>query len=356
MNDDNPSKLPRILAVGGPTAIGKTSMGIALAKHVNGEVISADSVQLFRGFRIGAATPSPEEQQGVKHHLIACLAPTETITAADFARLADAAIHDILARGKTPIIVGGSGLYLRALLYGLIDAPARDDALRARLETLANTHGDEALWEHLHQKDPESAQALHPNDRVRIIRALEVLELTGKSIQQTQQEHRFQQPKYHVAGIGLTAQRHEIHRRINLRTQQMFDQGLIREVQELLANGVPTAAQPFTAIGYKEVLAFLENSADAKNEEAIAQLQQDIATHTRRFARRQLVWFRKEKSFRWVNIDSLDECLPQLLAATQHFLRGDRWTFALESEREASDTMLKPKRKKTTSGKEPKPM
>lgn len=338
MNDDNTASLPRIIAVGGPTAIGKTTTGITLAKALNGEVISADSVQLYRGFTIGAATPSTEEQQGVTHHLLACLDPSQTISAADFARLAEDAIQDVLARGKTPIIVGGSGLYLRALLYGLIQAPPRDDRLRVQLEKFAEEKGDQTLWARLEEKDPQSAQSLHPNDRVRVIRALEVWELTGRSIRETQEDHRFQTIKYRIAGVGLTAERHYIHQRINQRTEQMFAQGLVEEVQSLLAHNVPPSAQPFTSIGYREVLEFLTKYPDATNPDALEQVKKDVATHTRRFARRQLVWFRKEPSFRWVDAQYLEDVLPSIVTACEGFLREGRWTFAFESEREASST------------------
>lgn len=336
MNDANPHLQPKILAIGGPTAIGKTRVGIALAQALNAEIVSADSVQLYRGFVIGAATPNEEEQQGIPHHLISCLDPDEPISAADFARRADRAISDILQRKKLPILVGGSGLYLRALLYGLIEAPPRDDQLRHTLEQFADTLGDRALWERLKTADPRSAEVLHPHDRVRVIRALEVFELTGQSIRESQEKHRFQKPRYQIAGIGLTAQRSYLHARINLRTEQMFEQGLIDEVQELLRRGVPPSGQPFTSIGYKDVLQHLQNHPDPLHPDAIERLKKDVATHTRRFARRQLVWFRKEPSFRWINAEQLDDNIPRILDAVRAFLRGEPWETFFESERDAS--------------------
>lgn len=356
---------PSLIVVGGPTGIGKTYVGIELAKALNGEVISADSVQIFEGFVIGAATPSLEERQGIPHHLLSALSPRQDISAAEFATLADNAIADVLARGKTPIVVGGSGLYMRALLYGLIEAPPRDDALRAELEALADAKGNAHLWEKLERVDPQSAQELHPNDRVRVIRALEVKTLTGTSIRETQQAHRFQKARYRVAGVGLTARRPYIHDRINRRSAQMFDDGLIDEVRALLDAGVPRNAQPFTAIGYREILDYLDalermqssapaqeenlettsdtsentpNNTDENHEATLRRTaQKDVATHTRRFARRQLVWFRKEPSFRWFNAETLDLVLPEIVEGCAAFLRGGTWAAGLENERDVSE-------------------
>lgn len=338
MNDAK-HHLHRLIAIGGPTGIGKTSLGIALAHALNGEIVSADSVQLFQGFCIGAATPSMEERQGIRHHLLGVLPPQQAITAADFAHMADAAIHEIHARGKVPIVVGGSGLYLRALFYGLIDAPPRDDALRATLEQRADEFGDEALWHDLHKVDAHTANALHPNDRIRVIRALEVQQLTGKSIRTWQETHQFQQPKYDIAGIGLTAPRSFIHERIQQRCHHMFDQGLIQEVQTLLVSGIEPSAQPFTAIGYKEVLHYLQAIEDDPQAQtaARAQLEKDMATHTRRFARRQLVWFRKEPSFQWFNAQDGDNILKTIIPAARRFLATGVWQGGAKSEREVAE-------------------
>lgn len=363
MSDVNPHP-PSLIVVGGPTGIGKTRVGIELAKALNGEVISADSVQIFEGFVIGAATPSLEERQGIPHHLLSSLSPHKDISAAEFATLADNAISDVLSRSKTPIVVGGSGLYMRALLYGLIEAPPRDDALRAELETLADEEGNQRLWEKLEAVDPQSAQKLHPNDRVRVVRAIEVITLTGKSIRETQNAHRFQKARYRVAGVGLTAPRAYIHERINLRCAQMFNDGLIDEVRSLLDAGVPRSAQPFTAIGYREVLDYLDLLSQPKRQEGQVSndlehagentvtasqnvaprapalrrsAQKDVATHTRRFARRQLVWFRKEPAFRWFNAKHLDLILPDIVEDCANFLDGAAWSAGLENERDVSE-------------------
>lgn len=342
MNDAD-SSLQKLIVIGGPTAVGKTTVGVALAKALDGEVISADSVQLFAGFRIGAATPSMEEREGVPHHLLEVMPPDAKVSAADFAKLADEAIADVVGRGKVPILVGGSGLYVRALIYGLVDAPPRDDALRQEYETFADTHGDQALWEKLRDMDPETAAGLHANDRIRVIRALEVRELTGQSFRDAQRAHGFQAPRYDVAGIGLTARRAYIHERINLRAQIMFREGLLSEVQQLLADGAPRDAQPFTAIGYRETLAWIdalsELPADAETQPDISTLEAQVATNTRNFARRQLVWFRKEPSFRWFDAEKLDKELPRIRDGARAFLAGKGWTAGNPSEREVSDTV-----------------
>lgn len=337
------SIMKSLILIGGPTASGKTSLGVKLAQELNGEVISADSVQLFRGVEIGAATPTPEEQAGVPHHLLGVLDPRESVTAADFQRMADPLIEEITSRGRVPIIVGGSGLYLKALLYGLAQAPPRDDGLRARLEQYAEENGDEALWQRLRATDPKAAENLHANDRVRVIRALEVFELTGKSIVEHQEEHAFANPRYRFAGVGLTAERPWIHARINRRVELMLRAGLIEEVEFLLNAGVPDDAQPLTAIGLRETAAFLRQSSFrgrvGTNERVPStreELADDIATHTRNFARRQLVLFRKEPYFRWFDAQSVDRSLAELSIQLGLFLQGQEWTFGEREERSIS--------------------
>ena len=335
--------LPPLILVGGPTASGKTALGVAIARALNGEVVSADSVQIFRGVEIGAATPSMAERGGVPHHLMSRLDPRDELTAADFKRLADSAIEDIRSREKTPIIVGGSGLYLKALLYGLAQAPARDDALRSALESFADKEGNGALWARLQAVDPAAASALHPNDRVRIVRALEVKTLTGASITERQAEHGFQHPRYRFAGVGLSARREWIHERINARAKGMLAAGLVDEVRALLDDGVPPNAQALTAIGLRECVAWLRPDSEparvGKGERVpsnLQELEEDIATHTRNFARRQLVLFRKEAGYRWFNAEFLAQQTHEILAGLERFLQGDPWDAGDESEREVS--------------------
>lgn len=354
MSVDNQS-LTRVLLVGGPTAVGKTSLGVALAQALSGEVISADSVQLYRGFRIGAATPTEEERAGVPHHLIETLAPDQKVSAADFAQWADEAIRGVVERGNTPIIVGGSGLYVRALLYGLVDAPPRDDVLRASLITFAEEQGDLALWQELQRVDPETAASLHENDRVRVVRALEVYQLTGKSIRASQRGHGFSTPRYDAAGIALTAERSWIHERINRRAKEMIASGLVDEVASLLETGASEDAQPFTAIGYRETLAYLQKARSPEGEllyDSLESLEASIATNTRNFARRQLVLFRKEASFRWFNAEHLDKALPDIIDGAQVFIRSGIWDRGHTDERMVSGP-VKPVRSSKKRAKPP---
>lgn len=358
-----------LLVIGGPTASGKTSLGVALAKALDGEVISADSVQIFSGVEIGAATPTVDERDGVPHHLLGVVDPRVAISAADFQRMADAAIADVRGRGKQPILVGGSGLYLRALLYGLIDAPDRDDAIRARLEQRAEEEGNAALWQALHAVDPAAAARLHPNDRMRVVRALEVFELTGEPISSARADHGFSAPRYDYIGVGLTAPRPWVHDRINRRAALMFDAGLVEEVAALRRAGVPDHAQPFTAIGYREVvsyLQYLERRADEEREHTLDStavqsengapfaarrvprgLVEDVATHTRNFARRQLVWFRKEEKFRWFNAETLDASDHRFLDAIRASLAGAPWAAGEADERAISGPAPTVRRQKT---------
>lgn len=336
---------PAIVLIGGPTAAGKTTLGVGLAQALDGEVISADSVQLYRGFRIGAATPSLAERDGVPHHLIDMLPPDANISAADFAELADRAIAEVHGRGKTPILVGGSGLYLRALLYGLVEAPPRDDALRAELEAFADARGDRALWESLREVDAESAARLHENDRLRVVRALEVFRLTGRSIQHAQDAHGFQELRYPAVGVGLTAARPWLHARIDRRAQAMVHGGLVEEVEALLGAGVPETAHPFGAIGYRETLEHLRAQAANDDAHPLATRQalaEQIATNTRNFARRQLVWFRKEPRFRWFDAKSLESDAGAFVAqhapAVEAALKGAPWQAGEAEERAVSGT------------------
>lgn len=349
---------PAIVLIGGPTATGKTTLGVRIAQAIDGEVISADSVQLFRGFRIGAATPTLADREGVPHHLLDMLTPDANISAADFAALADRAIADVRGRGKTPIVVGGSGLYIRALIYGLVDAPPRDDALRAELEAYADAHGDRALWESLRAVDAESAARLHENDRLRVIRALEVFRLTGTSIQRAQEAHGFQELRYHAVGVGLTAARPWLHARIDRRAETMVQGGLVEEVEALLAAGTPDTAHPFRAIGYRETLEHLRAQAANDDTHPLATreaLAEEIATNTRNFARRQLVWFRKEPRFRWFDAKCLEADAGAFVArhapAVEAALHGAPWRAGEAEERAvsgAAPTKRRPRRPKST--------
>jgi tRNA dimethylallyltransferase len=291
----------RLCVVAGPTASGKTSLAIALARRVGGEVVNADSQQVYRGLDVGTAKPTPEEREAAPHHLLDVASPGEGMDAVRFAALADAAIADIAARGRVPIVAGGTGLYLRALLHGVVAAPGRDPALRARLEEEAARMGRPALHARLAAVDPAAAARIRPNDLVRIVRALEIA-AGGKLPSALHAEHAFQPDRYDAVLVALDPPRPELHARIDARVREMFAGGLLDEARALRARfaGAPVPKLP---IGYLEAIAAVEGTLPL--EEAIRRVQ---VAH-RRYARRQVVWFRAERGVEWlappVDVDAL---------------------------------------------------
>lgn len=291
----------RVCVVAGPTASGKTALAIALARRVGGEVVNADSQQVYRGLDVGTAKPTAEERAAAPHHLLDVVEPGEGMDAVRFAALADAAIADIAARGRVPIVAGGTGLYLRALLHGVAPAPGRDPALRARLEEEAARHGRPALHARLAAVDPASAARIRPNDLVRIVRALEIA-AAGKLPSVLHAEHAFQGDRYDALLVALDPPRAELHARIDARVRQMFGGGLLAEAQALRGRlGGPGLSK--LPIGYREAMACVEGTLPL--EEAIRRVQ---VAH-RRYARRQVVWLRAERGVEWlappVDVDAL---------------------------------------------------
>ena len=287
---------PKILCVVGPTACGKTAMGIALAKRYNGEVVSVDSMQIYRGMTIGTAAPTQEEMDGVPHHMVAVAEPTENWSAARYAAAAIPVVDDILARGKLPILVGGTGLWLDAVVkgHGFAAGHAGGEA-RKELQQRLEQEGMEPLWQELERIDPEAAKRLHPADEKRVLRALEVYLETGKTITQHNEETKAIPPRYDAVWIGLQfADRQDMRRLIDLRVDKMVEEGLLREVQQLLASGLPRDATALQAIGYKEFLGVAEGSITA--EEAIA----EVKLRSRQYAKRQLTWLRKNQNIHWI--------------------------------------------------------
>ena len=287
---------PKILCVVGPTACGKTAMGIALAKRYDGEVVSVDSMQIYRGMTIGTAAPTEEEMDGVPHHMVAVADPTENWSAAKYAAAATAVVDDILARGKLPILVGGTGLWLDAVVkgHGFAGGHAGGEA-RKELQQRLEREGMEPLWQELERIDPEAAKRLHPADEKRVLRALEVYLETGKTITQHNEETKAMAPRYDAVWIGLQfADRQDMRRLIDLRVDKMVEEGLLREVQQLLASGIPRDATALQAIGYKEFLGVAEGSITA--EEAIA----EVKLRSRQYAKRQLTWLRKNQNIHWI--------------------------------------------------------
>jgi tRNA dimethylallyltransferase len=283
---------PRLVVVVGPTASGKSALALRLAEAAGAEVVSADSQQVYRGLDIGTGKVSPAERALVPHHLIDVAEPSEVMSAARYAALADAAIADIAARGRPIVVAGGTGLYLRALLHGLFEGPPADAALRAELETQETA----ALLERLRGVDPEAAARILPNDRRRLVRALEVHALTGVPISTHQRAHdvRHAPSRYPATWVGLDPPRAELGRRIDARVDAMFAAGLVDEVRALAARH-PLELRAFDAIGYREVRAHLRGELGL--EEARAQ----VKAATRRYARRQLGWFRAEPAITWYN-------------------------------------------------------
>jgi tRNA dimethylallyltransferase len=284
---------PPLLVIAGPTASGKTSLALEAARRLGAEIISADSQQVYRHFDIGTAKPSRAELSEIPHHLIDCVEPHEDFSAARYGKLADAAIADVHARGKRAIVVGGTGLYLRVLLHGVMPAPSRDEALRAELEAFADREGNAALHARLAAVDPVTA-AKHPvQDRLRVIRALEIHALTGKAASEHREEHAFAADRYDYKLVVLAPDREAVYAAINARTKAMFDAGLVDETRALVAKGYREAA-PMRAVGYLQALQVVDGAMTV--EQAI----RDTAQATRHYAKRQLTWFKKEKGAAFV--------------------------------------------------------
>jgi len=290
-----------ILIIAGPTAVGKTDASLLLAQEQGAEVVSADSMQIYRGMDIGTAKPSQEQRKLVYHHMIDIAEPDQPYSVGDYLRDARAAIDGILASGGTPIVVGGTGLYIRALTRGLFHGPPADLELRERL-LLREAEGEAgSLYSDLVKVDPEAAVKIHPNDLRRTIRALEVYYLRDKKLSAFQQEHSFQDRPYRFRLLFLVRSRSELYPRIEQRVDQMIAAGLEAEVRTLMERGYRPELSSFQGLGYKHFLdCFLGKTS---RDEAVALLKRD----TRRFAKRQFTWFRREPDAHWVDITGLDQ-------------------------------------------------
>ncbi len=284
---------PVVLAVLGPTASGKTALGLALAERHGGEIINCDSTAVYRGFDIGTDKPTPEERRGIPHHLIDIADPTEVYTAAQFARDAAAVIRDIHSRGKLPILVGGTGFYYRALTRGLFPGPGADEALRARLDRVAERRGPETLHRMLQRVDPESGARIMPRDRKRLVRALEVYLTTGRPLTAHFSDTASPIADCEVIAVALKLPAELTAERVARRVDQQFARGIVAEVEGLLARGVPPTARPFGGLVYRQVM---ELRRGVRDEHATRAL---ITQENRRYARRQLIWFRKEPNLVW---------------------------------------------------------
>jgi tRNA dimethylallyltransferase len=289
--DKNP-----IYAISGPTASGKTALGVRLARHIGGEVINFDSVQIYQGIQIATAKPTEEEKQGISHHLIDYVDPNINYTSADWARDAAAKIAEIETRGKVPILVGGTGFYLRTLMNPLFESPKTDLELRERLNIIKEKRGAEHLHRMLTRIDPDAAEKLFPRDAPRVMRALEVFFQTGERISDRQPD-RGETPEFaaRIKIFVLNPERQELYSMINMRAQEHFESGLVQEVKQLLSAGVNDRGNALGAHGYRRVCEYLRDERSL--DEAIEKTKQDV----RNYAKRQLTWFRREKDAIWLD-------------------------------------------------------
>lgn len=292
-SENNVVKIP-LVVIGAPTATGKTQLALELAEATGGEIINADSLQVYRWMDIGTAKPTQAERNRVPHHLIDVVNPDEEFNAALYAKEARRVIDDLYRRRKPIFVVGGTGLYIRALISGMIETPAADERLRDHYRSLRDRHGREYLHELLRRRDPRAAARINPNDSVRVIRALEVLDQIGQSIVDLQRRHAFLDCPYDVLKIGLRVDRDILKDRIATRTAKMLEEGLIAEVEGLLARGYGEHLKPLQSLGYKQVIDFLRGRHDL--EETVYLINRD----TWHYSKRQMTWFSADKSIVWV--------------------------------------------------------
>lgn len=307
-------KRPLVILTG-PTAVGKTALSVAFAKAINGEIISADSMQVYRHMDIGSAKVTKEEMEGVPHHLIDVLEPAEEFNVVLFQKMARQAAEEIESRGHIPILVGGTGFYIQALLYNIDFAENDEDRrLRRSLEEIAKEQGASALYEKLRAVDPESCEIIHANNVKRVIRAIEFYEKTGKKISAHNREQRQNISPYRFAYFVLNDDREKIYRQIDQRVDLMMERGLVEEVRALRAMGCSRGMVSMQGLGYKEILSYLEG--EISQEEAVYLIKRD----TRHFAKRQLTWFKREKEVTWIEKNVFDYSSQNMLAFMQDFL------------------------------------
>lgn len=299
-----------IVAVVGPTAVGKSGLALELAEALGGEIVNADAFQVYRGLDIGTAKPTSSMRERVAHHLVDVLDPTETFSAGEFARRARRAISEIRARGRVAFVVGGSGLYLRALFEGLAPLPRRRPELRADLEERLEREGIEALYRELQRVDPETARRLASSDRQRILRALEIFLASGETMSSWLRRRPVEEP-LPAHKIGLTLPRAILYDRIAVRVNQMVEQGWLDEVLSMLDRGIDSSAPAFRAIGYRQMLRHV------RGESTLDEAIDETVRASRRYAKRQETWFRKESGVRWHPAEELDRLVPTLLRDIQ---------------------------------------
>ena len=285
---------PKTIIICGPTALGKTATAIGLAENFTGEIVGADSMQVYKYMDIGTAKPTRDEQSRITHHMVDIVAPNEHFDTKTYARMARKRIMNLNSRGIVPFVVGGTGLYIKALVHGLFEAEASDHAIRSRLKEEVQIHGSAFLHQRLCRKDPGSAKKIHPNDAYRIIRALEVYETTGKPMAELHRKHNFKDNAFDVLKIGLHIDREVLYHRINQRVDAMIDAGLVGEVAGLLEMGYGPALKSMQSIGYRHMVDFIQGRCEW--DETVRILKRD----TRRYAKRQLTWFKADSNIIWV--------------------------------------------------------
>ena len=305
----------KIICIAGPTASGKTALGVALAKALNGEVVSCDSMQIYRRMDIGTAKPTIDEMEGIPHHMIDVADPDEDFSVSRYCEMAGPIVDDILARGKTAIIAGGTGLYMDSLIKGNDFAPFPSTGMREKLEAQADREGMESMLALLQSIDPDASAKLHLSDRKRIIRALEVYYETGETITAHNLKTQAIPPRYNPLWLGLDfADRAELYRRIDLRVSIMLEQGLVDEIKTLLSSGIPEKCTAMQAIGYKEFVAALEGQC------TIEEAADEVRKSSRHYAKRQLTWFRRNKNIHWLTRDT-GESAEEIINRARQIIR-----------------------------------
>lgn len=307
----------KVIAIVGPTAVGKTSLSLKIAKNFSGEIISGDSMQIYRGMNIGTDKISPDEMQGISHHMLDIKDPDESFSVADFQQYVRQHITNIQAKNKLPMIVGGTGLYIQAVLYNFtFDDRKRDEQFTKELELKVEREGVNSIYEELQQIDPKQAKKIHPNNYRRVIRALEIYHTTGKTMSE---HHALQQsePLYNYKIIGLTMEREYLYEQINARVDEMVDEGLLEEVEHLYEKGYKNC-QSMRGIGYKEIIPYLEGEATL--DECIEQLKRN----TRRYAKRQFTWFENKMNVHWYRMDPehRDESIERIITNVKGFTKS----------------------------------
>lgn len=306
--------MPQVICVVGPTACGKTKMGVELARRFNGEVVSVDSMQIYRGMTIGTAAPTQEEMEGIPHHMIAVADPAESWSVAKYVEMADSSVQDIIARGKTPILVGGTGLWLDSLVRGIDFAEgSQGEKMRLALQDRMAREGAQTLLDELRNIDPAAAEKLHLKDEKRILRALEVYYTTGETITAHDERTKTIPDRYEAFYIGIYYSDREIlRRRIDMRVDIMVEQGLLQEVQNLLQSGLPHDATALQAIGYKQFLAVAQGKA------TVAQAIEEVKLRSRQYAKRQMTWLRRNEAIHWIDRTNESDFSTALQNATEY--------------------------------------